>query len=181
MNYWGEALVVTAENGSTKNWTVSVREDPSNVWNINAEVLGKYEIRFLFSYPNYRQIGGSQMDTNPYPLYNEELDRYTPVLLSYFVDDNGLTKDGSTITYYNTLVVSAGGFETWEWKIDGKNAPAHEGSYTDSILTIHAQDWTLEEPHTVTLIAIKEDSKGNELAYSGEFIFKVVERPVAAQ
>jgi hypothetical protein len=73
-------------------------------------------------------------------------------------------------------VVSAGGFASAQWKIDGENAPAHEGTDTDNILTIHAQDWTLEEPHTVTFIGTRKDSKGNELKYSGEFTFKVVER-----
>jgi hypothetical protein len=182
MNYPDEELIVTAENGDAKNWTVSVQEDPSPVQNISVEILGNYQIRFLFAYPNYKELNGSSTpDLTPYPLYDAELERYTPVLLSYFVDDNDLEAGASSITYYNTLVVSAGGFSGREWKIDGKTAPTHEGGDTDAILTIHAQDWTLEEPHTVTFIGTKNNAKGNELKYSGEFTFKVVERPVAAQ
>jgi hypothetical protein len=186
MNYSGETITVTAEDGSTKQWKVSVQHDPSPVQNLTVQLLGAYDVRFLFAYPNYKEISGSTApDLNPYPLKNTD-GSYAPILLSYFVDDNDITKDGKAITYYNTLVVSAGGFETREWKIDGEKAPKHEGTEStppptpttnnSTTLTIHAQDWTLEDLHTVTFIGTKTDAKGNEQMYSGEFTFKVVEK-----
>jgi hypothetical protein len=148
------------------------------------ELLGNYQIRFLFAYPNYKEIGDSATE-GEYPTAYD-----SPILLSYFVDDNALkNEDGKAITYYNTLVVSAGGLETREWKIDGKMAPIREGTgdpsstpskNTSTTLTIHAQDWTLEDLHTVTLIGTKKDARGNAQKYSGEFTFRVVERSLVA-
>jgi hypothetical protein len=197
MNYNGEKITVTAEDGSTKGWTVSAVQDPSPVQHLSVELLGNYQVRFLFAYPNYKEINGDTrpdlLGENPnsyplaYSLYNED-GSYNPILLSYFVDDNDITKDTKAITYYNTLVVSAGGLDNREWKIDGKMAPIHEGSTTtttpptndSTTLTIHAQDWTLEDLHTVTLFGTKTDKKGNEQKYSGEFTFRVVEKAPAA-
>jgi hypothetical protein len=185
-------VTVTAKDGTGKVWTVSVKQDPSPVQNLSVELLGNYDIRFLFAYPNYKETGyngSTEPDYTTYPLITKNeagKDKYSPILLSYFVDDNDLTKDGKRITYYNTLVVSAGGLETREWKIDGKMAPKHEGTTETDIsgnttndsttVTIHAQDWTLEDLHTVTLIGTKKDAKGNEQKYSGEFTFRVVEK-----
>jgi hypothetical protein len=180
-----KTITVTAEDGTAKTWTVSVKQDPSPVQNLSVELLGNYDIRFLFAYPNYKIVDdntrpGIFVEENPpypltYPLYNAD-GSYDPILLSYFVDDNDIKAGDQAITYYNTLIVSAGGFKTLKWKIDGVDAPDHEGNDDDTILTIHAQDWTLEDLHTVTLIGTKTDAKGNEQKYSGEFTFRVVEK-----
>jgi hypothetical protein len=179
MNFTGEKITVTDEDGGTKVWTVSAKQESSPVQELAVELLGNYQVRFLFAYPNYKETNG----TSPaYVSYD------SPILLSYFGDDNDIEQGGQAGTYYNTLIVSAGGFATRQWKIDGKTAPIREGTSdyygynASTTLTIHAQDWTLEEPHTVTFIGTKIDERGNEQKYSGEFTFKVVEKiPAAAE
>ncbi|MDR0601900.1 MAG: hypothetical protein LBG42_05915 [Treponema sp.] len=181
MNFKGETITVTGEDGGARVWTVSARQESSPVQELTVELLGNYQVRFLFAYPNYKEINGtSGPEYVPYD---------SPILLSYFGDDNDIKQGDQAGIYYNTLIVSAGGFKTWQWKIDGKAAPIREGvadnnttNNVSTTLTIHAQDWTLEDLHTVTFIGIKTDAKGNEQKYSGEFTFKVVEKiPVTAQ
>jgi hypothetical protein len=171
-----QAFTVVAQNGNVQRWTVAVKRDGSSVLDVNVALAGDYKVRFGFSYPNYNDYDNSAADYTPYS-YEEG----TPIKLSYFVTDNAIyNSNGIRRTYHNTLVVSAGGFENVEWRIDGFDAPGNNRTepgtppstpIVNNILTIRAQDWSLENTHTVVFIGTRDGFE-----YSGTFTFKVVEQ-----
>jgi hypothetical protein len=181
-------LTVEAQDGSRKTWTVKLEYGASSVLGLNVELAGTYDVKFGFSYPNHKESGGSPDYTTPYDYdiaYDEDgnLKPGNPIKLSYFITDNAIYDGTTRKTYYNTLVVSAAGFTGVEWRIDGRTAPVNNSTQyvspppppppypPNNILTIRAQDWTLENTHTVVFVGTKDDVK-----YSGTFEFKVVER-----
>jgi hypothetical protein len=152
---------------------VEIVYDASSVIKVNVEVAGIYDVKFGFSYPNHIELGG----TPEYDQYDYDIKEGNPIKLSYFVTDNAIyDAEGRRKTYYNTLVVNAAGFTDVEWRIDGRTAPTNNstesGGTTDNILTIRAQDWTLENTHTVVFVGTHK----NNIKYSGTFEFKVVEQ-----
>jgi hypothetical protein len=176
-----QIFVVQAQDGSQKVWTVKVVYDTSSSIGLNVELVGLHEIKFGFSYPNHIETGGSPDYTkydDDIAYENGSLKTGNPIKLSYFVTDNAIYNGTVRKTYYNTLVVSAAGmgFTGVEWTIDGRAAPTNNSTetsyfYPNNILTIRAQDWTLENTHTVVFIGTL-----NKVRYSGTFEFKVVEQ-----
>jgi hypothetical protein len=166
-----QTLIVEAQDGTKQKWTVEVAYDTSSIIGLNVELAGTYDIKFGFSYPNHKEVGG-QPD---YTQYEYDIKAGNPIKLSYFITDNAIYNGITRKTYYNTLVVNAAGFTNVTWHIDGRAAPSNNSTESvlpdiDNILTIRAQDWTLENTHTVVFIGTR-----NGVKYSGTFEFKVVE------
>jgi len=161
-----QLFLVEAENGDRAEWTVEIKDDPTNL-KLSAALLGDdLDVKFFYVTPNQQPAATLPDDI----LY-----------LSYFTHDNFKDdpEDNGT-TYYSTLVISTAGFSDVSWKVDGLEPINHDeqqdGRGLDNILTIHAKDYRLEQPHRVVFRGTKRDDDGNDLGtYSGTFIFKVRE------
>jgi hypothetical protein len=154
---------------------VEAAYDTSSSVGLNVALVGDYEIKFGFSYPNHKETNGAP----DYTPYDYDIKAGNPIKLSYFVTDNAIYQGTTRKTYYNTLVVGAPGFTTVAWHIDGRDAPTNnstENSSTDdNILTIRAQDWFVGSTHTVVFTGTL-GTGANAVKYSGTFEFKVVEK-----
>jgi hypothetical protein len=172
-------LTVKAQDGTLQKWTVKIVYDTSSIIGLNVELAGTYDIKFGFSYPNYKKSGSAEPDYTPYKYAYKAGD--PPIKLSYFVTDNSIYDGATRKTYYITLVVDAPGFTNVTWRIDGRAAPTNNSTEdtdppANKILTIRAQDRTLENTHTVAFVGTL-----NGIKYSGTFEFKVVEIEEAAE
>jgi hypothetical protein len=163
-----QTFTVKAQDGTEQQWMVSIIYETSSLLELKVELAGTYDIKFGFSYPNHKENGG----VPDYTPYDYDIKAGNPIKLSYFVTDNAIYAGSTRKTYYNTLVVSAAGFSDVTWRIDGRTAPTNNSTdaATDNILTIRAQDWSLENTHTVVFVGTL-----NKIKYSGTFEFKVVE------
>jgi hypothetical protein len=125
-------FTVEAQDGSKQTWTVKAEYDTSYIIALDVELAGAYKVKFGFSYPNHKEIGGEPDYTGyDYDIAYKNggsLDTANPIRLSYFVTDNAIYEGSARKTYYNTLVVSAPGFTDVEWRIDGRAAPGNNST-----------------------------------------------------